>query len=228
MPATKDRTLRTSRKTVMWRHRMMFGYCAGMAAVSIGFAVIQSAGPVSAQDGTQPGIVQPPGNAPLGQQTTDPITNEQIELLKESGLIERQSKLSEGLLLMDRQLRQAQLIEQLLGVLGPDAVIEVTPGEFKSFADTPAGLQERIEYLSLQADLKAAQLAIGVAEEAETEISEIFGKSGELSAVLTMDGSSKTVAMGDRLADGTVILSITPEKVDLQKSDGTIEVLKAP
>ena len=93
---------------------------------------------------------------------------------------------------------------------------------------TPAGLQERIDYLKLKADLKAAELAIGVTEEAETEISEIFGKSGELSAVITSDGSSKTVAIGDRLADGTVILSITPEKVDLQKSDGTIKVLKAP
>lgn len=208
--------------------RMLFGFCAGFAAVVVAFAVIQSAGPVSAQDGTQPGLVQPPGTAASGQQTTDPITNDQIELLKESGLIERQSKLSEGLLLMDRQLRQAQLIEQLLGVLGPDAAIEVTPGEFKSFADTPAGLQERIDYLKLKADLKAAELAIGVTEEAETEISEIFGKSGELSAVITSDGSSKTVAIGDRLADGTVILSITPEKVDLQKSDGTIKVLKAP
>ena len=122
-----------------WRRRL-FGFCAGAAALLIGFAVIQSAGPVSAQDGTQPALVQPPGSASPSQPTTDPITNEQIELLKESGLIEKQSKLSEGLLLMDRQLRQAQLVEQLLGVLGPDAEIEVTPGEFKSFANTPAGL----------------------------------------------------------------------------------------
>jgi hypothetical protein len=228
MVTSKIRNRQASRRIVMRWCRRLFGFCAGAAALIIGFAVIQSAGPVSAQDGTQPGLVQPPGSASPSQPTTDPITNEQIELLKESGLIEKQSKLSEGLLLMDRQLRQAQLVEQLLAVLGPDAEIEVTPGEFKSFANTPAGLQERIDYMKLQADLKAAELAIGVTEEAETEISEIFGKSGDLSAVITFDGSSEIVAAGDQLADGSVILSITPEKVDLQKSDGTIEVLKAP
>jgi hypothetical protein len=228
MVTSKVRNRRASRKTVIRRRRMLFGVCLRSAAVSIAFAVIQSAGPVAAQDGTQPGLAQPPGTAQPGQPTTDPVTNEQIELLKESGLIEKQSKLSEGLLLMDRQLRQAQLVEQLLGVLGPDAEIEVTPGEFRSFADTPAGLQERIDYLKLQADLNAAKQAMGVADQSETEINEIFGKSGDLSAVITLDGRSKTVATGDRLADGSVILSITPEKVDLQMSDGTIEVLKAP
>jgi type IV pilus biogenesis protein PilP len=89
-------------------------------------------------------------------------------------------------------------------------------------------LQERIEYLELQAELKVAKQAAGVDEDAGSEISEIFGKSGDLSAVITLDGRSKAVAAGDKLADGSVILRITPDGVDLQKSDGTIEVLKAP
>jgi len=222
------------------------GVCAGVTVAILGIALLQPAGPASAQDGTQPVQVQPPGSAPPGQATTDPITNEQIELLKESGLIDKQSKLSEGLLLMDRQLRQAALVEQLLAVLGPDAQIEITPGEFKSFADTPAGLQQRIDYLKLQGDLKAAGLQekidylkleadlkaakqdAGIAEDAESKISEILGKSDDLSAVIALDGQQKTVGPGDKLADGSVILRITPEGVDLQKSDGTIEVLKAP
>jgi type IV pilus biogenesis protein PilP len=186
-----------------------------------GFAVVSPAGPASAQDGTQPLAAQPPGNAPPGQPTTDPITNEQIELLKESGLIDKQSRLSEGLLLMDRQLRQAELVEQLLTVLGPDAEIEVTPGEFKSFADTPADLK-------LQADLQAAKLAMGVGQETGTEITEIYGKSDDLVAVITLDGRETAVVAGDRLADGSVVLSITPEKVELADQDGAIRALKAP
>ena len=228
MVTSKVRNRRASRKTVTRRRRILIGVCAGVTVAIIGLALLQPAGPASAQDGTQPLQVQPPGSALPGQPTTDPITNEQIELLKESGLIDKQSKLSEGLLLMDRQLRQAQLVEQLLAVLGPDAEIEVTPGEFKSFANTPAGLQERIDYLELQAELKTAKLAAGVAEDAGSKISEIFGKSGDLSAVVTLDGQAKEVAPGDKLADGSVILKITPEGVDIQKSDGTIEVLKAP
>jgi hypothetical protein len=228
MVTSKVRNRKVSRRTAARRQRILLGFCASATVAILALAVMQPAGPASAQDGTQPLAVQPPGSAAPGEPTTDPITNEQIELLRESGLIDKQSRLSEGLLLMDRQLRQAQLVEQLLAVLGPDAEIEVTPGEFKSFADTPAGLQERIEYLELQAELKVAKQAAGVDEDAGSEISEIFGKSGDLSAVITLDGRSKAVAAGDKLADGSVILRITPDGVDLQKSDGTIEVLKAP
>jgi hypothetical protein len=228
MVTSKVRNRRAPRKTVTRRRQILIGVCAGVTVAIIGLALLQPAGPASAQDGTQPVQVQPPGSALPGQPTTDPITNEQIELLKESGLIDKQSRLSEGLLLMDRQLRQAQLVEQLLAVLGPDARIEVTPGEFKSFADTPAGLQQQIDYLKLQADLQAAKEAMGVVRKTEAKISEIFGKSDDLAAVITLGGSTKAVVPGDQLEDGTEILSITPEKVEIQKSDGTIEVLKAP
>ena len=228
MIASTVRVLRASRKTVIRRRPILYVLGAAVAVMLTGFAVVSPAGPASAQDGTQPLAAQPPGNAPPGQPTTDPITNEQIELLKESGLIDKQSRLSEGLLLMDRQLRQAELVEQLLTVLGPDAEIEVTPGEFKSFADTPAGLKQRIDYLKLQADLQAAKLAMGVGQETGTEITEIYGKSDDLVAVITLDGRETAVVAGDRLADGSVVLSITTEKVELADQDGAIRALKAP
>lgn len=211
------------------RRRLAYGICAGVAAAFWVASVMPSAGPASAQDATQSGQVQPPGApAQAAQPTTDPITNAQIELLKESGLIDQQSRLSEGLLLMERQLRQAQLVGQLIAVLGPDAQIEVTPGEFKSFADTPAGLQQRIEYLRLQKELQAAKAETGVAQESPTEISEIYGKSDDLVAVITVDGRRRAVSLGDQLEDGTEVLSISAERVELQSSDGTLQVLKAP
>jgi hypothetical protein len=206
----------------------MFGLCAGVTAVILGFAVTQPAGPASAQDGTQPMQQQPPGAASPGEPTTDPITNAQIQLLKESGLIDKQSKLSEGLLLMQRQLQQAQLVEQLISVLGPDAQIEVAPGEFKSFANTPAGLQQQIDYLKLQGDLQEARLTTGLEQDTRTRITEILGQSNDLVAVISFDGRKRAVVPGDQLEDGTEILNITPEKVEIQRSDGTIEVLNAP
>jgi type IV pilus biogenesis protein PilP len=212
----------------MRRRPMLYALGAGVAVMLAGFVVGVPAGPASAQDGPQPPLAQPLGNVPPGQPTTDPITNEQIELLKDGGLIDKQSRLSEGLLLMDRQLRQAELVQQLLTVLGPDAEIEVTPGEFKSFADTPAGLKQRIDYLKLQADLHAAKLAMGAGQETGTEITEIYGKSDDLVAVITLDGRETAVVAGDRLADGAVVLNITPEKVELADQDGAIRVLKAP
>ncbi len=208
---------------------------AGVAAALLAAAVMPSAGPASAQDATQPVQMQPPAApAQSAQPTTDPITNAQIELLKESGLIDQQSRLSEGLLLMERQLRQAQLVGQLLAVLGPDAQIEVTPGEFKSFADTPAGLQQRLAYMQLQAQIQAASLEEGaglnggMGQRTGTWIREIYGKSDDLVAVITLDGRPTAVATGDQLEDGTEVLSISPEKVELQKSDGTVQVLRAP
>lgn len=201
---------------------------AGIGAV----AVIQASSQALAQEGVQPAQVQPLGSEEPGQSTTDPITNKQIELLQESGLIDEQSKVSEGLLLMARQLQQAQLVGQLLDVLGPDAMIEVTPGEFKSFANTPAGLQGRIDYLELMGQLQEARGGAGSSGGFDTfsgtGVNEIYGRSGDLSAVITVDGQQNTVATGDQLEDGTQVLSITTDKVELQNPDGSIRVLNAP
>ena len=81
------------------------------------------------------------------------ITNAATELLDESGVLARQSRLGEGVLLLDRQLRHAEAIEKLIEVLGPDALIEVAPGEFLRFSDTPAGMRARLEMMRLQREL---------------------------------------------------------------------------
>ncbi|MCA3506564.1 MAG: hypothetical protein ACK5PT_06855 [Cereibacter sp.] len=219
----------------MFLLRLVYGLGAGVAAALLVAAVMPSAGPASAQDAAQPDPVRPAGApAQAAQPTTDPITNEQIELLKESGLIDKQSRLSEGLLLMERQLRQAELVGQLLAVLGPDAQIEVTPGEFRSFADTPAGLQQRLAYMQLQAQIQAASLEegggfnSGIGQRTGTWIREIYGKSDDLVAVITLDGRPTAVATGDQLEDGSEVLSISAEMVELQRPDGTVQVLRAP
>ncbi|MCA3487754.1 MAG: hypothetical protein IOD05_08580 [Rhodobacter sp.] len=213
----------------MFLLRLVYGLGAGVAAALLVAAVMPSAGPASAQDAAQPDPVRPAGApAQAAQPTTDPITNEQIELLKESGLIDKQSRLSEGLLLMERQLQQAELVGQLLAVLGPDAQIEVTPGEFRSFADTPAGMRQQIEYLKLQSELLAAKGETGVSQETRSSILEIYGKSDDLVAVISVNGRSTPVETGDQLEDGSEVLSISAEMVELQRPDGTVQVLRAP
>ena len=69
----------------------------------------------------------------------DPITEWKAALLEESGLLARQSEISESILLMERQIKQAELIARLMEINGPDAAIEIAPGRFKVFRDTPAG-----------------------------------------------------------------------------------------
>ncbi|MCA3455769.1 MAG: hypothetical protein IOC92_08560 [Rhodobacter sp.] len=213
----------------MFLLRLVYGLGAGVAAALLVAAVMPSAGPASAQDAAQPDPVRPAGApAQAAQPTTDPITNEQIELLKESGLIDKQSRLSEGLLLMERQLQQAELVGQLLAVLGPDAQIEVTPGEFRSFADTPEGMRQQIEYLKLQSELLAAKGETGVSQETRSSILEIYGKSDDLVAVISVNGRSTPIETGDQLEDGSEVLSISAEMVELQRPDGTVQVLRAP
>ena len=69
----------------------------------------------------------------------DPITEWKAALLEESGLLARQSEISESILLMERQIKQAELIARLMEINGPDAAIEIAPGKFKVFRETPVG-----------------------------------------------------------------------------------------
>lgn len=80
----------------------------------------------------------------------DPVTEAQVLELRENGLIARQAEISEGLLLMDRQVRQAQMAQQLLSLFGPDTPIEIAPGEYRDFSDTPLGMEERIAKMELE------------------------------------------------------------------------------
>ncbi len=98
-----------------------------------------------------------PGETGSVDPSVDPITEQAARLLDGSGLIARQAALSQSLLLMERQIRQAELIKTLLSTLGPDAWIEVAPGEFRSFAETPVALRERIALVELEKQLEELQ-----------------------------------------------------------------------
>lgn len=76
---------------------------------------------------------------------TDPVIEEAARGAFDTDFIKRQSEFSQSLILLDRQARVGEAIGRLIGIYGPDALIEVAPGEFKSFATLPAARKLRAE-----------------------------------------------------------------------------------
>lgn len=88
----------------------------------------------------------------------DPVVANAANLVRENGLLARQSEMGEGLILMERQMNFANTVNSLIGILGPFAEIEVAPGVYKSYADTPAGLKAQLEMKQLERDAQFADL----------------------------------------------------------------------
>ena len=126
--------------------------------------------------------------APDETGAADPVTEAQVRQLRETGLIARQTQIGEGLLLMDRQLRQAQLAQQVIALLGVDEPVEVAPGEFRDFSDTPLGIRERIQQLQLELQL------LEMTEQVEQARAESGGARFPLSALLGLRPSPEAIA----------------------------------
>ena len=200
-----------------------------------------------------PGQAQPP--APPDE---EPVTEEQILELRQDGLIARQAEISEGLLLMDRQLRQAQMAQQLLAIYGHDIPVEITPGVFRDFSETTLGMQEEVARLKLELDrlnaaseLRAAQSAnradslvgtlltvgslVAVAGRAEDDpgyamtVRELQGGPGGYAALLRIEGEDLLVAPGDLLEDFDVeVVAVQPGQVVLRRPGGRLSSLPVP
>ncbi len=98
----------------------------------------------------------------------DPIALMQQQLLASSGLLARQSEISESIILMEQQLKQAELITRLITILGPDTPIEILPGEYRSYRNTPAGerisAENALRKAQAQAQLVRMQMELVLAE----------------------------------------------------------------
>lgn len=94
----------------------------------------------------------------------DPVTRElELELI-ETGLLSRHAEITESIFLMEQQLKQAQLIVDLMEMLGPDTPIEIAPGKFKTFSDTPAGqkiaAERAVATLQSQAEIYGLEMKV--------------------------------------------------------------------
>jgi len=171
----------------------------------------------------------------------DPITLEATGLLDESGLLARQSRLGEGILILDRQLRHAEAIERLIQVLGPDAMIEVAPGEFMRFADTPAGMRARIEMGRLQKELdqmSAPSPAAAQAQPARSDgselieridrrLSELEGQRSEPDQDRTSEpeGEARPISVREIFGTGSdlsAILQYGPDRIRVRTGDALV------
>ena len=162
----------------------------------------------------------PEGVAPAedAAEAADPVTEAQVRQLRESGLIARQTQIGEGLLLMDRQLRQAQLAQQVMALLGADLPVEVAPGEFRDFSQTPLGIRERIAQMRLELEL------LELSEEVEQARGESGPTFSPLSALFSFRPTTETggprpaapaapvvAAPGSEPADEPVPEAVEPE-----------------
>ncbi len=181
--------------------------------------------------------------------TEDTVTGERIDTLLETGLIARQSAIAESIIIMERQLRQAELIGRLMALYGPDAPIEISPGEYRSFGETPAGrkIAAEIEEAELSANIRLLELraveaallntleppenmviaanelppdfAASHALRAPPELLEILGINGEFRASFVVGGQTVSARPGDTLPDGSTIESISGDTVLLRHGD---------
>ena len=127
----------------------------GAAALADGHEDLAIFGNIAAADGSA--LNGSDGSAgaasAFGEPGEDPVAAWKEALIEDTGLLARQSEISESILLIERQIRRAELLARLLALVGPDAAIETAPGVFERFGDSPAG--RRIAAEMAESDLDA-------------------------------------------------------------------------
>lgn len=182
--------------------------------------------------------VAPGTPAPLAasaQAGGDPAYEGQVEELKASGFVERFSTLGESLLLLDRQLQTAKKIDELIQVLGPDAVIEIAPGQSMSVASWPTAVRLRHE-MDLMTGAAAIPPIVGppVGGDSATgggapaeamppmiSLREVMSASGVYTAVMIFGNERMRVRVGDGLPGGLKVAGIGRDWVELASAAGT-------
>ena len=159
------------------------------------------------------------------------------------GLLMRRATMSESILLLETQLQQAKLVAELLELLGPEAQIEIAPGEFRSFGDTPIGralrreqreaeMQMRIRRIELESEAVAARAVLMATllppvpptPGDHLSVEEIYGTAGAYRAVLMIGGRRMTVRVGDEPAQGMMVVTIDEAAVELVLGEDVVRL----
>ena len=186
------------------------------------------------------------------QLSQDPISQDKEITFYQSGLLFRHSAISESIFLMEQQLKQAQLILQLMEIMGPETQIELAPGQFESFAQFPAGkrvaakmqadeLRSQLEILELTnrvtelnhqllnsssegitGDWQGSQLTNAASP--EILLSDIIAVNDNFEAILLIDQIPTLVEIGTVLANGDTVVAITHDELTLSSEAG-LEVI---
>lgn len=159
------------------------------------------------------------------------------------GLLMRRATMSESILLLETQLQQAKLIAELLELLGPEAQIEIAPGEFRSFGDTPIGralrreqreaeMRTRIRRIELESEAVAARAVLMAAllppvppaPGDHLSVEEIYGTVGAYRAVLMIGGRRMTVRVGDEPVPGMMVVTIDETAAELALGEDVVRL----
>jgi hypothetical protein len=142
-------------------------------------------------------------NAP----STDPITQDAIDLLKTSGIIERQSRIGEELLILEREIRRIQQVQVLVDLIG----VEATLSNFPEFTDiiqgTPLELNARIRKAELETRLNTIG-SQGETSQNRTDAEGPVARQGIMSA---------PILSGDRLPDAVIAQPDTQPELSLEE-----------
>jgi hypothetical protein len=87
----------------------------------------------------------------------DPMVSREVDRLDEAGLIERQSRIGEDILVLDREIRRAEAVKALVAQMGYEAFLSAYPDLAAAFAESPILLQAEIDRLELLRTLERAR-----------------------------------------------------------------------
>jgi hypothetical protein len=125
------------------------------AATAIASVIVFTPFATSAQDevspdagSAEPTVVRTPA------ESEDPMVTEEVERLDASGLIRRQARIGEDILVLDREIRRAEAVQSLVSQMGYEAFLAAYPDLAASFAESPILLQAEIDTLGLKRELE--------------------------------------------------------------------------
>ncbi len=104
----------------------------------------------------------PPGIERVGGGELLPSNRDRLS--RGAGILERQSEIGEGILLLERQLRHADMVRKFMAIMGPEAPVEVSPGRFEDFSQIPEGrrLAAELREQELESELRELELLASV------------------------------------------------------------------
>lgn len=128
-------------------------------AAAAALAGVMATAPLAAsaqEDAARIDAIEAPA-ARIPSEIEDPMVSEEVDRLDRAGLIQRQSRIGEDILVLDRDIRRAEAVKALVAQMGYEAFSAAYPDLAASFAESPILLQAEIDALALQRELDRAR-----------------------------------------------------------------------
>lgn len=98
-------------------------------------------------------ILATPALSQEGPASVDPVTQENIDVLTESGIIERQAKIGQDILIIEREIRRVKQVQELMELIGYEGVIALYPEMADVVKGSPLEVRARLRQAELERDL---------------------------------------------------------------------------